>query len=151
MENREVRLRYIHYGHTRFDPEFFQTPANLTYWNKPKGGLWASAENALYGWSQWCAENDFCECNLNKSFAFRLKDNARVLRIDNIGDVSRLPVQSGMEELTTLKPIDFEKLMRDGVDAIEFNLSKDYRLYWELYGWDCDCILVLNPNVIEED
>ena len=144
-------MKYIHYGHTRFDPEWFQTPTNLTYWNMPKGGLWASAENAPYGWGQWCAENDFSECNLNKSFAFHLKDNARVHRIDNIGDVSQLPLQSGMEELTTLKPIDFEKLMEDGVDAIEFNLSKDYRLYWKLYGWDCDCILVLNPNVIEED
>jgi hypothetical protein len=38
---------------------------------------------------------------------------------------------------------------KDGVDAIKLNLSKgDYELYYELYGWDCDSILIMNPDII---
>ena len=43
--------------------------------------------------------------------------------------------------------IDFEKLA-SRYDAIEVLISKDGRLYSALYGWDCDSILILNPNVI---
>ena len=44
---------------------------------------------------------------------------------------------------------DFEKLVSDGVDAIEFFISDDNKLYWDLYGWDCDSILIMNPNIIK--
>ena len=44
---------------------------------------------------------------------------------------------------------DFEKMVEDGVDAIKLNLSKgDYELYYEFYGWDCDSILIMNPDII---
>ena len=39
-------------------------------------------------------------------------------------------------------------MIKNGIDVIEFNLSNDEDLYFALYGWDCDCILVLNPEVI---
>jgi len=45
--------------------------------------------------------------------------------------------------------LDFEKI-KESYDAIELLISKDQRLYYKLYGWDCDCILVLNKDAIEE-
>ena len=45
--------------------------------------------------------------------------------------------------------LDFEKLSKS-YDVIEVNISADRDLYWELYGWDCDSILVMNPSVIVE-
>ena len=45
---------------------------------------------------------------------------------------------------------DFEKLLSDGVDAIELFISDDRELYWSLYGWDCDSILIMNPDVVRE-
>lgn len=46
------------------------------------------------------------------------------------------------------KALDFETLESSGVDAVEVNLSADRNLYYELYGWDCDSILIINPEII---
>jgi len=46
-----------------------------------------------------------------------------------------------------IKAVDFESMKKD-YDAIKFNYDNNPSLYWDLYGWDCDCILVLNKNVI---
>lgn len=61
----------------------------------------------------------------------------------------KLPDQKTDLSFTCLKTVDFEKLIEDGVDAIEFNISNDWDLYMALYGWDCDSTLILNPDVIE--
>ena len=45
--------------------------------------------------------------------------------------------------------LDFEKLSKE-YDAIEVFISKDEQLYWDLYGWDCDSILIMNSDIIEE-
>ena len=43
--------------------------------------------------------------------------------------------------------LDFEELSKK-YDAIEVWISKDSNLYFELYGWDCDSILIMNPKII---
>ena len=40
--------------------------------------------------------------------------------------------------------------MRQGVDAMWVDISADRDLYMELYGWDCDSIVVFNPDIIEQ-
>lgn len=42
--------------------------------------------------------------------------------------------------------IDFEQMLRNGVDAIELTNIND--LYFDLYGWDCNSIVILNQNII---
>ena len=51
--------------------------------------------------------------------------------------------------------IDFEECKRQGIDAIEYayTLAHQDELQGELmdekmFGWDCDCILIMNPKVI---
>lgn len=142
-------VTYIHYGHKEFDINKFVIPTNRPYNNKPAGGLWASRTDAKYGWKHWCEKECFCDCREDNSFMFKLSDKANILYINCVEDVHKLPDQKTDLELTCIKTVDFEQLMLNGIDAIEFNISNDWNLYMALYGWDCDSILILNPNIIE--
>jgi hypothetical protein len=140
---------YIHYGHKEFDINKFITPKSRQWYNKPLGGLWASKVNAKFGWKNWCKRVNCSLCDTKQSFKFKISDNAKILYINCVEDVKKLPDQQTDLSLTCLKTVDFERLIEDGVDAIEFNISNDWGLYEALYGWDCDSTLILNPDVIE--
>lgn len=45
--------------------------------------------------------------------------------------------------------LDFEEIKKE-YDAIEVLISEDDQLYWDLYGWDCDSLLILNKDIIKE-
>lgn len=143
--------KYIHYGHTKFDINLFCPIKNRTMFSKPFGGFWASKVNALYGWKDWCENENFMECSDSCSITFALSDNAKILTINNIKDLKELPKAKQPVEVTGSlfeNYIDFEKLLEIGYDAVEVNISSDDRLYMALYGWDCDSILIMNPKII---
>lgn len=139
---------YIHYGHAAFDPNSFKNIKNEQCWVKPIGGLWASPIDAKLGWKDWREAEDFRECIEENSFRFTLPD-ANIFVIDSVEKLKELPQISNpiWSSISTL--IDFKKCIELGYDAIELNLSADPRLYWNLYGWDCDSILVMNPDKIK--
>ena len=143
---------YIHYGNTVFNPKLIHGPHNNN-WNKPKYALWASPENAGYSWSEWCKENDYGSCREDNRFRFRLKNNANVFYIDSLDKARSLPEVSVpnpyLAKYTGIGFYDFDKLKADGYDAVEVSLSDCWQLYDEMYGWDCDSIAVLNPDVVE--
>lgn len=140
------KKKYIHYGHKEFRLDLFTPPANNTYFTKPRGGLWASSVDAEFGWRDWCELENFHCYRLNESFSFTLRDGAKVLCLDSVDCLEGLPRLKTF--YNTWVTLDFEKLM-ETYDAIELVLSADMRLYWKLYGWDCDSILILNPYVVE--
>ncbi len=139
---------YIHYGHKKFEKDKFIEIQNQIF-NKPIGGLWASPINSKYGWKEWNESEKFVECNEFNSFKFQLKKGARILEIDSHEVVLKLPIQGKYDMCHLMLPIDFEKI-KNSYDAIEFLITKDRRLYWDLYGWDCDSILILNKECIVE-
>lgn len=139
---------YIHYGSKKFDKNLFLTPKNKLRSNKPKGGLWASDIKSKFGWRDWCKTETYKSCDNEDSFYFKLSNNANIFIINSANDVNKMPLQTDMLGLHSIKIIDFELMLKNGIDVIEFNLSNDSDLYYALYGWDCDCILVLNPEVI---
>jgi len=50
--------------------------------------------------------------------------------------------------ISSWKLLDFEKLA--GIyDAIDVSISNDPELHFALYGWDCDSILIMNPDIIQ--
>lgn len=154
-------MRFIHYGSDNFDINRFEPVKNQPLRNKPNGGLWASPVGAELGWKEWCEECEFDIERLERFFEFSLSDDAKVLEICKEEDIEELPLY--IEEMAEkmiqrfgdafqTKPIDFEKLKEDGVDAVLFNLSADWRLrYGGFSGWDCDSILVMNPEVVIPD
>jgi len=155
---------FVHYGHSSFDPVLWHPIKNRTHSAvlKPTGGLWASPADASYGWRQWCEDNDYVTYSDGNCFSFRLKACARVLVIDSVEVLTGLPHVGGksptyglLDDLHEVlmsawdgKSLDFEAIASD-FDAIEYVLSADPGLYWALYGWDCDCIVVLDSTVIE--
>lgn len=142
---------YIHYGSDRFRLKQFRPIINMAHRNKPDGGLWASAVDAEYGWKQWNEDTNRVECRDECAFRFTLADDANVYRINSVDDVRMMPRQGDFMHLDGDRVIpDFYGMKSAGVDVIEFNLSNDWHLYDALYGWDCDCILVLNPDVVKE-
>lgn len=141
---------YIHYGHDKFNSDSFVEIKNQM-WNKPFGGLWASDVKARYGWKQWCKDEDFRDCVKENSFCFKLKEKSKILLINSHNDLRKLPLEHGVPEYINniYLCIDFEKLKQE-YDAIEVLISEDDKLYYDLYGWDCDSLLVLNKNCIDE-
>ena len=143
--------RYIHYGHTKFDKSVFNKIKNVDCSTKPKGGLWASDIEAEHGWKDWGEAEEFRDCKEENSFSFVLSDNAKVLYIDSIDDLKVLPKiddKFGMNFSSWIL-LDFEKLA-ETYDAVEVSISSDFDLYYKLYGWDCDSIVIMNPDVVVE-
>ena len=144
------KIEYIHYGSSAFELERFSRISNTQYFTKPHGGLWASRADALYGWKNFSYENHI-DCDLYKNFKFTLLDNANVVHIYSVKDLESLPQSKNEMGWVSL---DFEKMLEDGIDAIELHLSEEHwngflnSLYYKLYGWDCDSILIMNPDII---
>ena len=143
--------RYIHYGHTKFDKRVFNKIKNVDCSTKPKGGLWASDVESEHGWKEWCNENEFRDCDKENSFTFTLSDDAKILYIESVNDLESLPKEKdkfGMNFSSWIL-LDFEKLA-EIYDVVEVSISSDFDLYYKLYGWDCDSIVIMNPDVVVE-
>lgn len=162
---------YVHLGEQEFDPAQFTPVKNKPLCIKPSGGYWASAVNAPYGWidflnSQYASEDDDWNKELDptdkpsvfeapKASFFKISENARVLVIDSASAKQELPKQDigSFPSLLGLSiandAIDFEALSEE-YDVIDFRFSDDENLYMEFYGWDCDSIVVMNPDVVQK-
>lgn len=138
---------YIHYGNDQF---FKPTPIrNNQGWCKPRGGMWASRKDDEFGWINWCRKEEFHLEDLETSFEFTLRDGARVLLLSDPDQLDILPKTDDRYEKGNWSRtcnLDFVALMKD-YDAVE--LTKWYRFQWPLYSWDCNCILIMNPDIVE--
>lgn len=139
---------YVHYGHKKFCKEICKPIENIQLFTKPKGGFWASRIDAKFGWKDWCIGQEFRDIDENDAFRFKLKDNTKVLYINNTDILSTLP-KAYIKDTNIFIFLDFEKLSKE-YDAIEVNISECRDLYYSLCGWDCDSILIMNPDIIEE-
>ena len=142
--------KYIHYGSKVFDKNRFEKVSN--YFIKPRGGFWASRIDSEYGWKEWNDDNKFTTCQKENSFIFTLKDDAKVVEIFTAEDLAKLPCltenQLKYPICNEFYIIDYEHCIEMGIDAIEVRSISD-GLYYPLYGYDCECILILNPDIVE--
>ena len=153
--------RFIHYGSESFDPDRFIPVKNERGWVKPeRGGLWACPIESGKQWTEFVSDTACMAKDISKSFTFRLKEDAKVLKISGprdlnyvtlctitiMGDLSQ-PMFRGNLVNDFKVNLDFEKIA-ENYDAIIINAGTDTLLYYMFYGWDVDSILVLNKDVI---
>lgn len=146
MDTKRMKMNLISYGlGNAFDPFKFKWVKNREF-IKPDGGLWASPVRAKYGWREWCRSESFG--NLETSFKFSIDGN--VFTIDSLFDALKMPWKSAYN---IIEYPDFEEMMRRGVDAVYLTLNGERETRFShpksLYGWDCECVLVMNPNIIK--
>ena len=157
---------YRHYGHSKFDKSLFCPISNREFSNKPHGGLWSCpTKDVDVDWKTWSEGNDFSLDRLKEHFDFKIKDSAKILEIKDIKDLDKLP-RIRNERIRTLlefdrmnSDIDFEELAKnyDGIMVWMYrstDISYETKLfdgmYYRLYGWDVDTLVVFNPDIIEE-
>ena len=151
-------MRFVHYGDDHFDPEKFNLVKNSVYRNKPKsGGLWASPVNSKkYTWAKWCRRENFNTNELEIGFKFDINfDSPRILKIFNIHDMERLrkyiihnKIFGERDDFTGFEAYDFESMSKD-YDALYIEAGSSPKLYCAMYGWDCDSILIMNPEILK--
>lgn len=158
-EEKDIRkVELITLGIDKLDEKLFQTPINEPC--KPRvGGLWASryqdTDTILY--SEW---GDFAFNEMGKSYdkacVYKLKENARVYTIDSLEDLVNLldkyyfpnPIHGPKKRF-----IDFRKVSKD-YDVIELTEEGHWKTRLTspgLYGWDVECVLILNFDCIDLD
>ena len=142
-------MEYVHYGHCKFIKGLFTPIQNRAFWMKPIGGLWGSMPDSEFSWKAWCLEENFHTENLNECFYFTLKPGSKVLSIRKSSDLEPLPKLHESEQFHGTVFLDFEKLAEQ-YDAIELFVYGDFDLQGLLGTWDCDCVLVLNPDALQE-
>lgn len=144
-------MKYIHYGHNEFNKDKFEPIKNRLEASKPSGGLWASRIDSNNSWKKWCESEKYETKKLSTCFVFSLKEDAKVLSITSSDQLKELPKMKNLLP-TMWKMIDYEELAKE-YDALEVLISEDRELYFDLYGWDCDSIVIMNPNsiIIESD
>lgn len=142
---------FVHYGHKKFDKDIYVPVKNIPGRNKPIGGLWSSPDDG-YGWREWNKSEMYSECSEDNCFRFTISPSANVLTIKSKADVLKLPnilFKSSEDDDIVHVDVDFENLVKRGIDAIDFHINDE--TYYALYGWDCDTLFVMNPDIIETE
>jgi len=141
---------FRHHGNKTFNKEWVAHIHNGGFGTKPLGGLWASpiTEDGKSAWWHWCKEEEYQVKRLKQHFDFRLRNGSKIKTLITKEDLDDCPKTDTPQYSINDKAVylDFEELVKQEFDAI---YHESGCLYWELYGWDCDCLLVLNPDVIE--
>jgi hypothetical protein len=149
--------KYITFGWNALIKELWVQPKNRQF-NKPDGGAWACKytpdKEYISSWQEWCNEENFTTGRMDIGVVFNLSDNARIYTINKYEDLEWLMERyKDKDSYPTIPTFDFEKLSMD-YDVIELTDEGQWATRLShplsLYGWDVECILVLNFDVIGE-
>lgn len=141
LTDTDSRPIYVHYGSEKFDADCFKIAKTKHLkdgpWIKPTGGLWASRADSY--------------CEWKNCFAFKLKPKTKIFNIKSKEDIETLEKIGVYENYgypdRCLYGINIDPLVKSGYDGIEVFMNNE--LYWDLYGWDYDSIILFNSNCIE--
>ena len=116
--------------------------------SKPVGGLWASPVDSAWGWADWCREQDFRLERLAVGIQLEISLD-RAIVINSSADLGQLDWAGDYP--------DWESMAERGVDVVYLTLdglrstaSPMLGIREQLYGWDCESLVVLNLRAIGE-
>lgn len=144
-----------HFGSKEFVySKFKQIKNNHQRFNKPVGGLWTSPADSTNSWLHFCLNNNFNKEKLNNSFSFQINKEAKGLVVDKDCDLESLPTTTfSYLDGSKITIFDFEKMAKE-FDYLHFKfdggstMRYDFDDWRTFYGWDCETVLVFNPNII---
>ena len=148
---------YITYGFILEDPSKIVTNLDEVI-NKPKKALWGSPIDAEFGWRDWCEGEDWWPGGepdyFDKSFKWTLKEGSKILTINKVEDLDDI-YRAGL-----MRPnkygfiaLDFYRILDVGYSAVELtdgHIGHMFvnRLEDSFNSWDCESIVVLDPDAI---
>lgn len=148
---------YIHYGDDKFDPQLCTKKLIYHHRAKPDKGIWASPVNAEFGWKEWCESEMHYPKGFDwkKSFTFTLTKEANILYIHTEDDILDYIIENPDDwnlfntKTTISDSLNLEKLYKE-FDGMELFMFENYiDLHYSIFNsWDCDSIVVWNPDVI---
>lgn len=148
-------MKLIHYGTSYINLSLILPIKNKLFSNKPEGGLWCSPLESEDGWKEFLISNDWNIDTLEKPVIFELKPDSKILKIDSYEDLKNcvsIFEKKFYPEHSYLKDfLDYEKLALEyDVIWLTANGQYDTRMAFDtnLYGWDCECLLILNQNCL---
>lgn len=154
-------LQLITYGcGDKFYINLFENVRNRCH-VKPLGGLWASPVRCAYGWESWCLEQEFNLDGLVESF--QTVYTGRTLIVNCVEDLNDLIWQrhdfnTNFRDCYWFNWPDYEAMARHGIDAIYLTEEGEFVTRHTkpgLYGYDCECVFVMNPycvkNTVEKE
>lgn len=139
-------MRCVHYGSSEYKKNSHNPIKDRPFRNKPLGGLWGSPVDSQYGWEAWCRSEEFNTDKLDLKFEFEVK--GKIFVIDGKLDLELLDWTSE-DFLCSGYPI-FEPLA-NSYDAVYLTRNGEVETRFgdkSLYGWDCECVLVMNPDCV---
>lgn len=140
-------LDLVTYGCETYSENRFETIVNRPF-VKPHGGLWASPKVCEWGWKDWCIAESYSDLRTYFEFIF----TGYIVTINSLADAKLLPRQPHeSHESASWGWPDFEELVRNNVGAIYLTQMGEQETRFSepnLYGWDCECVLVLDQNGI---
>lgn len=147
-----IKNEFMTYGSNKFDINKFDSIKNRDF-IKPHGGLWSSPVNSSYGWKDWCESEGYKVESLSSWFKFKLNCNSNIFVIDELSDlINLMKIYRRTDQYLYFENVlDFEKISKD-YDGILLTDNGERKTRYsdpELYGWDCESLLVFNPEVIE--
>lgn len=142
-------LVVIHYGAKQYQHSQIDKIKNRQF-VKPNGGIWTSPVNSNWGWKDWCENNDFRTYEESNCFKLKFKADARILIIDSLEDLKKLPTYVvTYSDKYKKEYVDFE-LLSEVSDAIWLTTKGESKTRFsepiDLYGWDCESVLITNKD-----
>lgn len=153
-----MNKKWIFINNEILDESMFSPVENIDF-VKPNGGLWIAPFNSeseyKSDWGDFLVNDMGINIEGKKGTVLSIKPEAKILTINSLEDlVKTLEVYEYKNSIISYnKSLDFEKISKD-YDAVYLTKNGQYETRFSmpnLYGWDIECMLVMNLDILEEE